>query len=335
MQPIGCAACLLLGPFLGQSNKKLSFLYIYEILTYHPPPCNKQPHGKSMAAPVPNVVIDNQRYFLQPNPKEHKANAEGVVEHRPRSLWAKIGDYQEKGYGGVFRTGQFLERITKILNHFLQSEGLKNLSSTFSKIWTGSVIARVPEVVDGARAAFTDLATDSPTNTHKVVKVMVAIDKGTDAVSTFGYLSSMILFCFKSATEWAKSILKTADTITFVGDVNQSALNGLYFNKCRVAAIKVDEMNVAEDVKANFKESTNFYLLKTLKAVCSVAGFILGLALATSGLVAPGIVLMGLGLSLASNLLAMSADFYSAAMKYQPIKPFDTRVVQVVPQGIR
>lgn len=289
-----------------------------------------------MAALVPNVVIDNRRYVLQPNPKEHKANAQGVVEHKPRSLWAKIGDYQEKGYGGVFRTGQFLERITKVMNHFLQSEGLKNLASTFSRVWTGAVIARVPEVVDAARAAYADLGTDSPDRTYTVVKAMVFIDKGTDAVSTFGYLSSMILFCFKSATEWAKSIVKTADTITFVGDVNQSALNGLYFNKCRVAAIKVEEMNVADDVKANFKESTNIYLLKALKAVCSVAGYVLGLAVASFGLVAstPGIVLMGLCLSLASNLLAMSADFYSAGMKYQPIKPFDTRTVQIIQQPV-
>lgn len=284
-------------------------------------------------------MIDQKSIYLHKNTKEHKlvevGNGDYRLEYKPRSLYQRVTDFVETAFGGPFRLGQLGDRIFKLIHMVRPNEGLKNVSTVFNKGWTVTIIPRLFGASKDAKNAIVDAtkpSTDADAARRKYMKVVHDV---ADAGAAWGYSSSLILGCFQKTANASLSVLKAADAITFVGDVTDLEMHAEDFSKARALAAKAEQINARDEVKATIKDTEKFHLLKTLKAVCSVAGFILGFAIALSGAGAVlGLAIAAASISLGATVFAIGASLHEEGMKHERIKFFDEKHVQRLPTAV-
>jgi len=272
----------------------------------------------AVAAPQ-QAVIDGNSYTLHPNKKE------------PRSPFKRLADAMDTANTGPFRLGQLGDRFFKFLNTVTPNENFRNISTMFNRAWTVTIIPRLFSVNYTANETVNRLIgepNDEPAARRR--QYVAAIHDVTDAATAWGYASSLFLACFKKTAELSLSVLKAAEIVTFVHDIADGQMNAEDWNKARVAAIRADQIRGAPEMEAvhsNLIQTQRFHALKTCKAVCSIAGFVLGLSLAATGLVLPGIAITAASISLASTIFAMSAELYKESMANSVVKFFDNKHV--------
>jgi hypothetical protein len=222
----------------------------------------------------------------------------------------RIADVMDTANGGPFRLAQLGDRFFKLLNLITPNEGFKNLSTMFNKAWTVTIIPRLFSVTQEAKKAVKHLDTRRQN--------VGAVSKVTDAAAAWGYASALVLGCFKKVSASA-SAFKAAEMVTFVHDVTEGQIHAEEWNNARLAARAADAG--VGDV-AQFHDqmvcTQRYCAMKTAKAICSIAGFVLGLSLAASGLILPGMAIVAASISLAGTILAMSAEIYKASMPFDP-----------------
>ncbi len=279
-----------------------------------------------------DLIVDNKAIYLHPSMKEHKnvevKPGEYRLVHSPRSGFSRLCDFFDSANGGPFRLGQLGDRIFKLLNIVHPNENTKNLSTMFNKMWTVTIIPRLFSV--NAEAVKSVKGLDKPTADSEAArrKYMKAIHDVTDAGSAWGYSASCVLGCFKKTAETSMTVLKAADTVTFVHDLSDLQMNAEDWNKSRVLAGKAQQLNANDAVQETIADTRSYHMFKALKAVCSVAGFILGLSMTALGAPILGLAIVAATISLASTVFAMSASLKEEGMKYEKIKFFNQKHVQ-------
>ena len=293
----------------------------------------------AVSARSPDAVIDQKAIRLQSNMKEHKfvegPGGEYRLEDKKRSRFDRVVSLTETSYFGNFRFGQLGDRIFKLLNIIHPNEGLKNVSTMFNKAWTVTIIPRLFGVTKEAKEAV--IAAGKPAADFEAArrKHMKAVHGVADATSAWGYASSLFLACFKKTASACLTVFRVADTVTFVGDVSDLQMQGEDLSKSRALAARAKQLNVKSEVLQTIQDTKNYHWLKTGKAVCSVAGFILGLGLIATGAGALlGFAIAAASISLGATLLAMSASLKEEGMKYERIKYFDEKHVKRLPAQV-
>jgi hypothetical protein len=129
-------------------------------------------------------------------------------------------------------------------------------------------------------------------------------------------------------------VIRASDRFTFVADICDLQQNVMDLGKAYSLKNRVSQLKVAPEIYQHFLDTERVCLLKTMKAACSVAGFVLGTGLVVTGLAAsPTWMLGAAALSLTGTLLAFGAGLYEEGMRFEKIKFFSEKHVQVLPSN--
>lgn len=283
---------------------------------------------------TPNLIVDQKALYLHLNPKENKPVevSSGVckIDYKPRTTYNKIIAFSDSALG-PFRGGQLGERVFKLLNLISPNESFKNIATMFNKGWTVTIFPRLLGASKDAVEAIKSTSKPASDREAVVRKYVRIVHDVADAGASWGYAVSMILGCFKKLGSASLGVLKAADTVTFVGDITDLTMQAQDLSKARTLASRARQLNADQEVQGAIGDSLRYYLLKTLKAVCSVAGFVLGTTMAITGCgTLLGFAIAGASISLGATCLAVGAGLHEEGMKYDRIKFFDEKHVQVL-----
>ena len=272
--------------------------------------------------------IDGQRVVLHHNKRELQ----------PRTWYQRITWYSDQAFG-VFRLGQLGDRAFKVANMLSPHESFGKISKMFNQMWIVTIIPRLFGASKDAKDALLNRVQILDPEAARRQNIMT-IFTVTDGVAAWGYASSLFLGCVQGCADLSVRALKMADMVTFLHDITDAQINAEDFNEARILAVKAEQIGGGVEMKElqdNLVETQRFHFLKTLKAVCSLAGFLLGLGFVATAVVASGntalLALTAGVISLTSTIFAMSAGLYQESMKYEPVKFFDEKHVQVIPIG--
>ena len=281
----------------------------------------------------PDLVVDQKAIFLHPNLKEHKpveiAPGQYQLAYKARSLYDKVTAFTATAFGGPFRLGQLGDRVFKMLNVISPNSSFKSLSSMFQKGWTVTIIPRLFGVNKEAKESVEEALAPHANREVAIRRYAEAVHGVTDAASAWCYSSSLILGCIKQTADAWLTALRVGDAITFVCDVTEVGIQGQDLAKAHSLGVRAKQINANPEVLKTVEQTEKFHFLKVLKAICSVAGFILGTAMALTGTgTLLGLAIAAASISLASTIFSVGAGLHEEGMKYERIKFFNEKSVQ-------
>lgn len=231
----------------------------------------------------------------------------------------------------AFRIFQFCERTTKIVVEILVKMGssmagfFKEVAGKFLIAWTFLTIPRLPSVTKDALSSLKKVGEKNEVNPlpgSASRKVVEAVKNTADALAM--YLYTISLFAGNMAWKTAGDV---PDLINNVADAQLSAQDMLLARK-HIQAVEAN--NLDADIHNALVHTQRYSLLKLMKAICSVASGVLGLALlALGGPILPAIALIAV--SLASTVFAVMANFYKTTNQYKMVEFFNREHVQLAP----
>ncbi len=255
-------------------------------------------------------------------------------EYKPRSFGSILLGYLDTANGGPFRTLQIGGKLCSLLS-LISSNG--NFYKEAGKIctggWTATIIPRVPGAfVEAKKAIASVFSAPSQLPGSFVRKCVTAVQESATFIAAAGYATAPFLVLSQKTSKLGNSVFKAAETSSFVGDSCEMVKSGGDMMKTRAMLLAAKATDgVSSELTSMLADSEKLYFMKTMKAVCSVASFVLGLAFAATGLgVLPGCAIMAASISLASSLFGAGANLQAEGMKYKSIQFYDDRHVQLV-----
>lgn len=281
------------------------------------------------------LLINPRTISLQPNKSQWSAKPDGAggykLEYKPTSFSEQCRARLDTAEGGPFRFLQLGDRICKFATAIGLGRFVGNASDVFLKGWTATIIPRLPGAFDSAKKAVADLKTTSTIPGYFGRKCVGAIHEVSGFVAAVGYAASSFMFLSSKTANTGAQVLRAADSATFVGDICDTKENMEDAVKARSLANRAVALNAGADVVKTLQETAKYHLLKTMKAICSVAGYVLGLGLAAFGVATlPACVVLASSISLLSTIFAASAGLYKEGMQYKPVDFYDSKQVQYV-----
>ncbi len=248
---------------------------------------------------IVNPVVINEEWL--------KANRN---EKADNSLFQHSVDYCGSS-NGTFRTLQGAGRTIRLGNELGKQAGCApsraaaELSRDFGVATSAMGIARLPSVTRETLDTFAELRDE--TNLIPLPrKIGNAVKVTTDAVSAYGYAASFItknpgVLAFSQAVELTSDV---TDLNLSVSDYTQAA--------------QLETIATGKQKEA-VTHSKNYYLLRIIKAIMSIASGILGLSMMVLG--APLLPALALILiSLATTIFAVLRDNYKNMGQYKVIE---------------
>ena len=275
-------------------------------------------------------TIGKQKITLKEN-HDWKVEADG-----------KVKDYHTLGRSlnrflcsaeGLFRFGQFMERVPKFINVVRQENGLPRIpaldcltsKSVASWTWLTTIphaITMTPGVIDDVKEASSAWSNSSLTARQKQYKFEKAACEVTDAVSMYAYSASNVSSLFPSMTKIGAASLAFGDNATAVKDGISLKLNTQNYLRARA----FDLSKATPAIKKTVEGTMRYSLIASAKDLAAFAAGCFGmLFMATGTAVLPAYAFATL--SLASTVFAIVRNMCSETMTFKPINFFDHRHV--------
>lgn len=279
--------------------------------------------------------IDQRTFSLRPNTSQWSSQPDGnggfKLTYKPKSVSDNFLARLDAADGGPFRFLQTLERVCESLS----LAGLGNQFSSAAKIfnsgWTATIYPRLPGAFQSAKEAVGELTAKSSTPGFFCRKCVNALHETMTFFSSVGYAAAPLLFLSEKTSQAGSSALRGSKVMTLVGDVCELEKSGEDAIRAHSLASRAKQLNVSSDLINTLKQTETLHVLKTMKAICSVAGFVLGLGLAAAGVATlPAFVILASSISLVGTFLATGASLYKEGMQYKPVDFFDAKQVQYI-----
>ena len=274
--------------------------------------------------------INQMHVVLQPN----SSNWEDGV-YKPQTTSKKIDDYLDKS-SGSYRFLQLCDKVCKVLSFgTFGTQIFKDASEIFGKGASVLIYPRVLPAFNSAVDATYSLFKTSSLPGALRRKCVTAVQDVSSFVSTVGYAAAPLLKLSAKTASLASPVLNVAEKTTLVSDICDFQKNSEDALKARSLAKRAQKLDVSSELKQALAETQKFHMLKVAKAMCSLLGVALGLSLTISGVaILPGCALLAATVSLAGTSLASIADLYESGMKYEKVKFFNDKHVQIVPEFV-
>ncbi len=265
---------------------------------------------------VAATIIDNKIIEASENPNAKRSFNEHLISFAGTS-------------NAVFRVFQVLERMTKLVVEALKWTGsalvgvYESLASKFLVAWTSTSVFRLPDVTTKAIKSMNELnAAEKDVPTDFARKAVKAVHDTTEAAAMWLYSASFFL----SNSAW-----KTAgDVPDLISNATDLQMNAEDWHLASQVAKKAVAQNSPTEVERAVVHTQRNSFIKMLKAACSVASGVLGLAaLAFGAPLLPAVALIVISLS--STIFAIASHFYQETAPYKMIDFFQNRTVQVAP----
>jgi len=272
------------------------------------------------------IAIGNQQIFLHKRDVEHTSSG----EYAPRNMATKIISFLETGEG-IFRSTQLGDRLFSFLHAVRPDPAFAGAAKLFNKCWTFTVIPHLPFVFREAKNAV--VGASIPNDNPAVVQrnYLKAIREVATATALSGYAFITFSDLCKTTSGATLPVLQVAKAVNLVADASELHEQVGDLSKASSLVKRAKELNVAKELQENLVETKRFHALKTLKSVCAVGGFVLGLGLAAAGVaMLPASVAVLAGISLIGTIVACGSALYENGMRYQRVKFFDEKHVQPI-----
>jgi len=239
-------------------------------------------------------------------------------------------DYIESAAGGDYNVMKLGAKLSNLLSHVSGSLELEKASNLFKGCWTMTCVPRVPAAVVSLTHSVEEALSAVPFPSVSFRSGVAWVREVATNVATLGYATSPFLCVVAKTSSVGVAIFEATNAISCIADTctfGESVESGL---KAQSFAQKVHKIPVSSEVKIAIDETKTLCFLKTLKATCSIAAFVMGLSYVAGRLSSkiPGYTLLGLVVSLASSVLGIGADLYRRGMKHEPINFFADKHVQ-------
>jgi hypothetical protein len=254
--------------------------------------------------------------------------------YEPKTFGSIVLAYLDTANGGPFRSLQIGGKLCSLLS-LISGNGqvYKEAAKLFAGGWTMTIVPRVPAAYVEAKNAVASVFDSTSTLPGAFVRKCInAVQESAGFVATVGYASSPFLKLSEKTSQVGNSLFRAAEMTTFVGDSCEmvKSFNDTMKTRTMILLAKAAD-GVSTEFTSMLADSHKLYMMKTMKAVCSVASFVLGLAFAATGLgVVPGCAIMAASISLTSSLLGAGANLHADSMKYKSIQFYDERHVQPI-----
>ncbi len=265
---------------------------------------------------VASAIIDNKIFDVTENPNASRTANEHLIAFAGTS-------------NALFRCFQLLDRVTKLVVEALKWTGsslvgvYESLSAKFLVAWTSTSVLRLPDVTTKAIKSIQDLNdADKEVPADFARKAVKAVHDASEASAMWLYSASFFL----SSTAW-----KTAgDVPDLISNSTDLQMNAEDWHLANQAAKKAVAQNSPVEVERAIVHTQRNSLIKMLKAACSVAGGVFGMAALIFGVsLLPAVALITV--SLASTIFALASHFYQETSPYKMIDFFQNRTVQMTP----
>lgn len=281
-----------------------------------------------------SLRVNDQQISFFPRAAEHDivpGPGGHVVVFKSRSKTDRVISFLETSNGGPFRLMQMGDRICKLMGLLQFGQGFSDVSNVFSKAWAATVLPHLPFALRDAKNALQSLGTpvkDSEAIRRRNIKVVQDV---STAAAACGY--TLALFsCIKSVANVLPPVMKVAEYLTLAGDLCDLQQNTAELSKAHALRKQVSVLKTAPELQQHFVDVERVCVLKTMKSVCAVSGFILGTGLAVTGLAsAPAWMIAATTLSLVGTALAFGTGVYEEGMRYERTKFFSDKHVQRLP----
>ncbi len=275
--------------------------------------------------------IGTRNFSLHPNPLQWEGG-----EYKPKSTAGVFLAFLDTA-NGAFRGLQILDKSFSLLGRVTsQGDVFKEMAKICSH-WTVLGIPRIPGAFVSAKDALIALFTASSAIPGAFFRrCITALQESASFVSSVSHVASPFLLLAQKTSQVGKSILRVADVSTFVADTCDLVKNSEDSWKIGNLAKKVQtQEGASSELKDALTATHQLHKMKVRKATCSVASFVLGLGLASTGFaVLPGCAIMTATISLVGTLLATQANLHEDGMKYKRIQLFNDKHVQIVPLAV-
>lgn len=252
-------------------------------------------------------------------------------DYKPKSFTDIFLAFLDTSNGGMFRLPQLCEKICKVVTLVRpENEVAKNAGEMFKQGWSFFSMSRVPATIKSTAEAFGGVlkSTSSIPGSFRR-KVISAVQEGAGCVSTLTYAFGPFLKLSEKTAGFAKSAFKVADYTTVVADscdflksTEDARLAKRYMNMS-------EQINgVSSDLKEALSGTRKLHMFKTAKAVCSLAGFVLGLSMFATVSALPAFAVMTASLSLLGTILSTASNLHKDSMKYKDIQFFNEKHIQ-------
>ncbi len=278
------------------------------------------------------LEVNGQSVSLLPRTAEHgilPGLGGYVVVPKSRTTADRVISFLETSNGGPFRLMQIGERFCKLMGLLGFGQGFTNASGMFFKAWTATILPHLPFALKDAKGAIQSLGVPEKSSEATERKYVKSVQDITTAVAACGYTAALF---FSPAQAVGSAALSIAGNATAVSDVCDLQQNVADFSKARELNRQVSLLkNVAPEVQQHFVDTERVLMLKTMKAVCAVSGFVLGTGLAVMGLTsAPAWMIVATSVSLLGSLIAFGAGVYEEGMRYERTKFFSDKHIQPI-----
>lgn len=266
--------------------------------------------------------IDDRIYTINLNAK------------RPQTNGALISDYLESCEGGPFRFNQLCDKVCSLLASFDVGNGqyFKEAAGVLRGGWSMTILPGLPGFFARAYGSITKLAKSTASLPGVLARNTInAIQETATCISAVAYTVMPFLSISKNS-EITKKLGKGAGVATIVADSCDLFKNSQDALTARSLANKVEKMSgVSSEFKEAISGTKNFHLLKVMKSVCSVSSFLCGLSFVSACFAGvPARAVIAATVSLAGTVLSIGASLYEKGLKYERIKFYDDKSVQVV-----
>lgn len=265
---------------------------------------------------VASTIIDNKIIEVTKNPNAEKSVNEHTISFAGTS-------------NAVFRCFQVLERVTKLVVEALKWTGsslvgvYEKLAAKFLVAWTSTSVFRLPEVTTRAIKSINEVnAAEKDVPADFARKAVKAVHDSSEAAAMWLYSASFFL---------AHPAWKTAgDVPDLISNATDLQMNAEDWHLASQVAKKAVAQNSPIEVEKAVVHTQRNSFIKMLKAACSVASGVLGLAALAMGVsLLPAVALITISLS--STIFALMSHFYQETAPYKMIDFFQNRTVQVAP----
>ena len=270
--------------------------------------------------------MGNIQFNLQQNPIHWDGS-----DYKPKSFSDVFFAFLDTSNGGMFRLPQLCEKICKVVNLVQpENETVKSAGEMFKQGWSFFSMSRVPSTLKSTAETFGGLlkSTNSVPGAFRR-KVVSAIQEGAGCFSTLACAFGPFLKLSEKTANFAKSAFKVADYTTVVADSCD------YFKSTEDAKLAKRYIDMTEqvsgvssDLKDALKGTHRLHMIKTAKAVCSLAGFALGLSIFSGVSALPAFAVLTASLSLLGTILSTAANLHKDSMKYKDVQFFNEKQVQ-------
>lgn len=275
--------------------------------------------------------VENKNISLHPNPLQWEG-----VEYKPKSAGAVVLAFLDTA-NGAFRSLQILDKSLSLLGRVTSQGDVFREAGKICSHWTVFGIPHVPGAIVSAKDALVALFSASSALPGAFFRrCITALQESAALVSTLGYVATPFLQIAEKTSQMGKSVLRVAELSTFVADTCDLVKNSEDMLRVGSLAKRVQKKDeVSSELKDALAATHRLHVIKTRKATCSVASFVLGLGLASTGLaVLPGCILMTATISLVGTLLATQASLHEDGMKYKKVQLLNDKHVQLVPLAV-